>query len=101
MGMTLYRIVQESLTNAAVHAAGSRVDVRVRYESDAVDVSVVDDGRRVGEPGPVSVGPSGTGLGLAGMRERVAVFGGSLDVGRCAQGGFRVHARLPLEREQA
>ena len=58
-------------------------------------------GRRVGEPGPVFVGPSGTGLGLAGMRERVAVFGGSLDVGRCAQGGFRVHARLPLEREQA
>jgi len=101
MGMTLYRIVQESLTNAAVHATGSRVDVRVRYESDAVDVSVVDDGRRVGEPGPVFVGPSGTGLGLAGMRERVAVFGGSLDVGRCAQGGFRVHARLPLEREQA
>ena len=61
-------------------------------------------GRRRGPPrraGPVSVGPSGTGLGLAGMRERVAVFGGSLDVGRCAQGGFRVHARLPLERQQA
>lgn len=96
MALTLYRIVQESLSNAAAHALGSRVLVRLRFESDAVDVSVTDDGGGgASTSGSVSAS-RGPGFGLAGMRERVAVFGGSLDVGACDQGGFCVHARLPL-----
>ena len=92
MGPTLYRIVQESLSNAASHAAGSRVAVCVRYGADTVDVSVVDAGAAASAP-PSS---SGAGFGLVGMRERVAVFGGTLDAGPLDGGGFRVHARLPL-----
>ena len=95
LGLTVYRIVQESLTNAARHAAGSRVGVSLRYEPGSVEVAVVDDG---GEPTD-SGAPSG-GRGLLGMRERVALFAGTLDTGPSADGGFAVHARLPLPSEE-
>jgi signal transduction histidine kinase len=94
LALTVYRIVQESLTNAARHAAGSRVGVSLRYEPDAVDVAVVDDG---GVPTPDG---RGGGRGLLGMRERVAVFAGTLETGPSPDGGFAVHARLPLPREE-
>ena len=93
LALTVYRIVQEALTNAARHAAGSRVGVSLRYEPDAVDVAVVDDGGR-----PVEHAPGG-GRGLLGMRERVAVFAGTLETGPSPAGGFAVHARLPVPTE--
>jgi signal transduction histidine kinase len=95
LGLTVYRIVQESLTNAARHAAGSRVGVSLRYEPEAVEVAVVDDGGR-----DVEHAPAGGGRGLLGMRERVAVYAGTLDAGPVPEGGFAVHARLPLPREE-
>jgi signal transduction histidine kinase len=96
LGLTVYRIVQESLTNAARHAAGARVGVSLRYEPDVLDVAVVDDGGRRTDPAD---GAPGGGRGLLGMRERVAVFAGSLEAGP-AGGGFAVHARLPLPAEE-
>jgi signal transduction histidine kinase len=91
LGLTVYRIVQEALTNVARHAAGARVGVSLRFEHDALDVAVVDDGGA--ERAPTA---SGGGRGLLGMRERVAVYAGTLEVGRDSEGGFAVHARLPL-----
>jgi signal transduction histidine kinase len=93
LALTVYRIVQESLTNAARHAAGSRVGVSLRYEPDAIDVAVVDDGGR-------ETDEARGGRGLLGMRERVAVFAGTLETGPSPAGGFAVHARLPLPREE-
>jgi signal transduction histidine kinase len=95
LGLTVYRIVQEALTNAARHAAGSRVGVSLRYEPAAVEVAVVDDGGR-----DVEHAPAGGGRGLLGMRERVAVYAGTLEAGPVPAGGFAVHARLPLAPEE-
>jgi signal transduction histidine kinase len=95
LGLTVYRIVQESLTNAARHAAGSRVGVSLRYEPEAVEVAVVDDGGSRAEHGA----PTG-GRGLIGMRERVAVYAGSLETGPAPNGGFAVHARLPVPQDE-
>jgi signal transduction histidine kinase len=90
MGPSVYRIVQESLTNALKYAAQARVTVRVTCAAAAIDVAVEDDG-----PGrrATSVTP---GHGLAGMRERVALFGGTFTAGNRAGGGFEVRAHLPL-----
>ncbi|MBA2444293.1 MAG: hypothetical protein H0V49_03055 [Nocardioidaceae bacterium] len=101
MGLTLYRIVQESLSNAASHAARSQVAVRLRYEREAVDLSVRDDGGDTSGRPDLDGLRSGRGQGLLGMRERVAVFGGTLDAGPLADGGFGVHARLPVRGEPA
>jgi signal transduction histidine kinase len=89
VSVSCYRIVQEALTNTVRHAGASRVDVRVRYLPDDVEVEVVDDGRGR------SVTTAGTGLGHVGMRERVGLHGGALDVGRRPEGGYRVRARMP------
>jgi signal transduction histidine kinase len=89
-----YRIVQEALTNALKHAGPARARVTVSYEPDALWLEVTDDGPGTGEPQP-------GGHGLVGMRERVALYGGELDVGPRATGGFGVRARLPLERRAA
>ena len=90
--LSAYRVVQEALTNTRKHASASRVDVTVRYGVDAVEVEVLDDGTANG----TSV-VGGTGHGIAGMRERVALHGGQLDVGRSeGRRGFRVHATFPL-----
>lgn len=85
--LAVYRIVQESLTNVLKHAGPARAKVGVSREGDDVVVQVVDDG----------AGANGThaGHGLAGMRERVALFGGELRTGTSASGGFEVCARLP------
>ncbi|MCC6338548.1 MAG: sensor histidine kinase [Acidimicrobiia bacterium] len=90
--LTAYRILQEGLTNVLRHAGPARAWVTVRYEPGAVVVEVVDDGR--GVDGRAQAGPGG-GNGLVGMRERVAVYGGTLDAGPNPGGGFRVAARLP------
>jgi signal transduction histidine kinase len=93
MDSTAYRIVQESLTNVLKHAiAPSAVEVLVRWEEEHLELRVGDDGRT-----PVSTGEPGHGL--AGMRERLAIFGGELSAGPSASGGWRVRALLPLAEE--
>jgi signal transduction histidine kinase len=90
IALSAYRIVQEALTNTVKHAAATAAEVRLRYLDQALEVEVNDDGRG-------AVGPAvGTGLGLVGMRERVGVHGGHLEVGPRRGGGFQVRARLPL-----
>jgi len=86
---TAYRIVQEALTNAVKHANASRAEVVVRYENGRVELTVRDDGRGGGDGG-------GSGHGLVGMRERVSVYGGELEAGPLAGGGFRLRATLPV-----
>jgi signal transduction histidine kinase len=93
MNLSAYRIVQEALTNSLKHAGASRAKVAIRYSPDSLDLEVTDDGRGVSGRGPS--GEEG-GRGLIGMRERVALFGGELSVGLMPEGGYRVHARLPL-----
>jgi signal transduction histidine kinase len=90
--LTAYRVVQEALTNALKHAGDAHTHVRLRYSGQILDVEVADDGR-----GPAPDGVDGTGHGLIGMRERVLLFGGSLDVGARPGGGFVVRARIPTE----
>lgn len=93
ISQTAYRIVQEAVTNALKHADASTVDVRIRYLARELEVDVADDGR-----GAIAAG--GSGLGLVGMRERVALHGGTVEAGPRAAGGFRVRARLPLQISQ-
>jgi signal transduction histidine kinase len=90
--LTAYRIVQEALTNVMKHAGPARATVVVRYEPGALGLEIVDDGRGVNGR---SEGRGGHGL--VGMRERVAVYGGTLETGPKPGGGFRVVARLPYE----
>ena len=90
LDIAAYRIVQESLTNVAKHAAGATVTATIRYGSHHLEIEVVNAG---GRPLPAV---SGSGQGLIGMRERVALFGGTLDAAHRSDGGFTVHARLPL-----
>jgi signal transduction histidine kinase len=89
--VSVYRIVQEALTNVLKHAGPARAGVTVGCEQETVTIEVTDDG--TGEPGRQA--PRG-GRGLAGMRERAAVFGGELRAGPRPGGGFAVRARLPL-----
>ncbi|HEY7103966.1 MAG TPA: histidine kinase [Mycobacteriales bacterium] len=87
-----YRMVQEALTNAVKHAPGSPVDIRVREIPGAVEVTVVNATPR----DPVSgLASSGSGRGLAGMRERLAACGGQLAAGPVPAGGWRVAGILP------
>jgi len=91
VGPSVYRIVQESLTNVLKHAGHARVSVRVCCGAAAVDVDVEDDG-----PGRSAKGAAPPGHGLVGMRERAALFGGTFTAGNRVGGGFEVHAHLPL-----
>ena len=107
--LTAYRIVQEALTNTIRHAQASRAAVTLRYEPGFITVGVTDSGPRRGGPPPggnggIAAGPgspprgsrlAGSGLGLAGIAERVASCGGNLTVGPTPAGGFAVTARLP------
>jgi signal transduction histidine kinase len=88
--VSAYRIVQEALTNTLRHAEASRVDVHLRYCPGELEIEVIDDGRG---NGAVSLGPGG--LGLIGMRERVALHGGQFAAGPAPGGGFAVRVRLP------
>jgi signal transduction histidine kinase len=90
VGLTAYRLLQEALTNVRKHAGpGAHVEVRVTVD-DEVSVDVRDDGRGA------SASDDGKGLGLLGMRERVAAHGGSFAAGPRRGGGFEVSARIPL-----
>ena len=89
--LTAYRLVQEGLTNAIKHAKATRAEVVIRYGPDRLDLVVSDDGRGFSDGSS-----DGGGHGLVGMRERVAVYGGELEAGARPEGGYTLHARLPL-----
>ncbi|MFE7407475.1 sensor histidine kinase [Isoptericola sp. NPDC057559] len=91
MGLTLYRVCQESLTNVRKHAGPDpAVTVAVRWTPSTVELEVLDDGR-----GAAATGDD-PGFGLRGMRERTNLYGGTLETGPRRGGGFRVHLELPL-----
>ena len=89
--LTAYRLVQEGLTNAIKHAKATKAEVVVRYRPDRLELVVTDNGR-----GVTDGSTDGGGHGLVGMRERVAVYGGELEAGAKPDGGYTLHARLPL-----
>jgi signal transduction histidine kinase len=95
VGLCAYRIVQEALTNTLKHADASRAEVSVRYVADALELQVLDDGRASPLNG------EGSGHGLIGMRERVALFGGDLSARPRGGRGYEVRARIPFEDARA
>ncbi|PZG07222.1 two-component sensor histidine kinase [Nonomuraea aridisoli] len=92
LGLSVYRIVQEALTNVAKHAVPARCRVSVVADGKQVRIEVVDDGR-----GRRSPAADGTGHGLIGMRERVMMYGGMFEAGSLPGHGFRVFATLPYQ----
>ena len=86
-----YRVVQEALTNVVKHAAGSSATVRVDYGSARLSIEVTDTG---GTRPPSA--DAGSGRGLVGLRERLALYGGTLDAGPRIRGGHRLEAHIPL-----
>jgi len=88
--LSAYRVVQEALTNTLKHAGGAPATVTIHYGEHELSIEVRDEGRAVRE--------SNGGHGLAGMRERIGIFGGTFQAGPHDEGGFAVHAVLPLER---
>jgi len=102
IGVTAYRVVQESLSNARRHARGAEVSVRVTRTEEEVRIEV----RNEPSPEPPMLGPDplpdpdpSDGQGIAGMRERVTLVQGELETGPTSNGGFAVTAVLPLETQ--
>jgi MYXO-CTERM domain-containing protein len=93
--LTAYRIIQEALTNSARHSGGSIATVRLGYGGGVLLVEVDDEGRP-GAHSPAPAAANGSGRGIAGMAERAAALGGTLEAGPRPQGGFGVRARLPV-----
>jgi signal transduction histidine kinase len=93
--LTAYRVVQEAITNTVKHSQARQVDVFISYGDDVLVVQVDDNGFAPLGSLPTDAQPS-SGLGLTGMRERVAILGGQLTAGRQRSGGFRVRAELPM-----
>ncbi|NJC70047.1 hypothetical protein HC031_10045 [Planosporangium thailandense] len=107
LDVSAYRVLQEALSNVLRHAPGSHADVSIRYAADAVTVEVTDDGPGreaatvalpAGRTGATSHAGAVGGHGLIGMRERTAMFDGTLRVGPRDEGGFAVTARFPIPR---
>jgi len=96
VGLSAYRIVQEALTNTLKHAGPARAQVRLVWSAERLDVEVSDDGPAAGATVPARARPDSGGNGLIGMRERVLLYGGELEAGPVAEGGYRVAAHLPL-----
>lgn len=92
VGLSVYRVVQESLTNALRHARGAReVAAAVEWGDDTVEIRVEDDA-------PASAATTGSGRGILGMRERAALYGGDVEAGPRPTGGWRVRVRMRFER---
>ncbi len=90
--LAAYRVVQEALTNTVKHASGATAAVTVEYGPERLRVEVTDTGGHTG-----AGAAAGNGRGLIGLRERLAVYDGSLNTGRRLTGGYRVEALIPLE----
>jgi len=88
--LSAYRIIQEGLTNALKHSKGAHAEVVIRYVDSSVQLEISDDGLG-------STNGDGNGHGLVGMRERVALYGGTLEAGPRDGGGFVLRAKLPVE----
>jgi signal transduction histidine kinase len=86
-----FRIIQESVTNTVRHSGSRHCRVRVAYGNEELAIEITDDGR-----GVASHSTAGSGFGIAGMRERVALLGGRFSAGAGPKGGFRVAAELPV-----
>jgi signal transduction histidine kinase len=95
--LSAYRIIQEALTNVVRHAAPTTAELTLRYSPDEVVIEVTDNGRANPQSSSPARAPDGAGHGIAGMRERVTVYGGKLVAGPTAS-GFRVLARIPTEQ---
>jgi signal transduction histidine kinase len=96
--LAAYRIVQESLTNILRHAGSTSATVAISFDAEGMTVSVDDNGRgheRLPRE-PSALRPRTVGHGIRGMRERAHALGGELEAGPISNGGFRVHARLPI-----
>lgn len=91
--LSAYRVVQEGLTNALKHAGPARAEVTIRYSDDEIQIEVTDDGK----PAPNGDG----GHGLIGMRERVALYGGTMEAGPRAKGGYALRVSLPIGTVEA
>ncbi len=91
LDLAAFRILQESLTNVLKHARPPKAAVSVEFGADAVVIHVTDEGTSLPQP-------NAGGRGLTGMRERVLLYGGDLDLGARPEGGFHVRARLPLRQ---
>ena len=96
--VSAYRIVQEALTNVSRHSPTAKVDVVIRYGPNDLEIEVEDDGGGRLKARPTA---DSAGHGLVGMRERVTLLRGELEVGPRPESGFAVHARLPLDAESA
>jgi signal transduction histidine kinase len=98
LDLAAYRVVQEALTNVIKHAGQARTSVRLDYRPRELWIDVADDGCRPGSPGPGVPPPGGPGTerGLIGLRERIGLYGGTLDAGPRPGGGWRVRACIPL-----
>ena len=94
--LSIYRIVQEALTNAIKHADPTRVAVTLAFRDTRLELEIVDDGAGVSARSE----DDDAGHGIVGMRERVALLGGELEAGRRSSGGFRIAAQLPLAGER-
>jgi signal transduction histidine kinase len=90
INLSVYRIVQEALTNTLKHAGPAEAEIVLRYTASALELEIVDNGSAA----PANV--NGSGHGLIGMRERVALYGGTLEAGTRNGGGYTVRAQLPL-----
>jgi signal transduction histidine kinase len=97
IGLTVYRVVQEALTNTLKHSDNGPATVTLTYHRDAVEVDIVDSGRARARKADASH----AGRGIAGMRERVALYSGRFEAGYAPGGGFRVRAHLPCPAESA
>ena len=97
VGLTVYRISQEALTNVLKHAGPARAEVHLNYGED-LELTVVDDGRGAAADLAEPAAP-GAGRGNTGMRERAAMLGGRFTAGPRAGGGYQVHATLPCQRD--
>jgi signal transduction histidine kinase len=93
LDLAAYRVVQEALTNTLKHAGPAHARVLVRYGASDLELEICDDGQ--------GATANGAGSGLVGMNERVSLYGGVLESGNRPDGGYFVHARLPLEAEVA
>jgi signal transduction histidine kinase len=110
LDLTVYRIVQEALTNTLKHAHAQHFTVRLSYAPSVLDIDIVDDGQQLDVPGKRDATAGGDGdmdatgsrgHGLVGIHERAALFGGDASTGPAADGGWQVHARLPLGADDA